>query len=80
MRTIANDLNASGVPSPCRAGNGAVALAIMRQLMERLGLTVNDQKTRLACLPEEAFDFLGMRAAKGAHQRKLTSSCGQGSS
>ena len=31
----------------------------MRGLMERLGLTVNDRKTRIACLPEESFDFLG---------------------
>lgn len=43
----------------CRPGNGAEALAGMRRLMERLGLTVNDRKTRLACLPEESFDFLG---------------------
>jgi RNA-directed DNA polymerase len=43
----------------CRPGNGAAALALMRQLMQRLGLTVNDRKTRLACVPEEAFDFLG---------------------
>lgn len=43
----------------CRPGNGAEALATMRRLMERLGLTVNDQKTRIACLPEGAFDFLG---------------------
>lgn len=43
----------------CRPGNGAVALATMRRLMERLGLTVNDKKTRLACVPEESFDFLG---------------------
>ena len=31
----------------------------MRQLMTRLGLTVNEAKTRLARLPEESFDFLG---------------------
>src|ERR1700761_2865669 len=31
----------------CPSGNGAAALAIMRQLMERLGLKVNDQKTRI---------------------------------
>jgi RNA-directed DNA polymerase len=43
----------------CRPGNGAVALATMRRLMTKLGLTVNDRKTRLACLPEESFDFLG---------------------
>lgn len=43
----------------CRPGNGAEALATMRQLMERLGLTVNDRKTRIACVPEQSFDFLG---------------------
>lgn len=43
----------------CPPGNGKMALATMRRLMERLGLTVNDQKTRIACLPEGAFDFLG---------------------
>lgn len=43
----------------CPPGNGSAALATMRRLMERLGLTVNERKTRIACLPEEAFDFLG---------------------
>ena len=43
----------------CRPGNGAEALATMRRLMNKLGLTVNDRKTRIACLPEESFDFLG---------------------
>jgi len=43
----------------CPPGNGKMALATMRRLMGRLGLTVNDQKTRIACLPEGAFDFLG---------------------
>jgi RNA-directed DNA polymerase len=43
----------------CRPGNGVEALALMRQLMQRLGLTVNDRKTRIACVPEQSFDFLG---------------------
>jgi RNA-directed DNA polymerase len=43
----------------CRPGNGSVALATMRQLMTRLGLAVNEAKTRLVRLPEESFDFLG---------------------
>jgi RNA-directed DNA polymerase len=43
----------------CRPGNGAEALTILRHLMTRLGLTVNEAKTRLANIPEESFDFLG---------------------
>jgi hypothetical protein len=43
----------------CRTGNGAAALATMRKLMERLDLTVNETKTRIARVPEESFDFLG---------------------
>src|ERR1017187_6730765 len=43
----------------CPPGNGAAALATMRRLLDKLGLTVNDRKTRIACLPEESFDFLG---------------------
>jgi len=43
----------------CRPGNGPTALTTMRELMTRLGLTVNETKTRLVRLPEEAFDFLG---------------------
>ena len=43
----------------CRPGNGETALAMMRQLMTRLGLTVNEAKTRLARLPETSFVFLG---------------------
>lgn len=43
----------------CRPGNGATALKTMQHLMTRLGLTVNQRKTRIACLPEESFDFLG---------------------
>ena len=43
----------------CRPGNGLEALATMRHLMTRLGLTVNEAKPRLARLPEENFDFLG---------------------
>jgi RNA-directed DNA polymerase len=43
----------------CRPGKGAAALGEMRRLMGRLGLQVNERKTRLAKLPEECFDFLG---------------------
>jgi group II intron reverse transcriptase/maturase len=43
----------------CQPGNGPEALTVMRQLMTRLGLTVNESKTRLARLPEDSVDFLG---------------------
>lgn len=35
------------------------ALAVMRRIMERMKLTVNERKTRLCRLPHESFDFLG---------------------
>jgi RNA-directed DNA polymerase len=35
------------------------ALAVMRTMMSKLRLTVNETKTRVCHLPEETFDFLG---------------------
>ena len=43
----------------CRPGNGPSAMTSLRELMTRLGLTVNERKTRLATLPQESIDFLG---------------------
>ena len=43
----------------CRPGQGEHAMGAMRSLMGRLGLTVNEKKTRLVKLPDERFDFLG---------------------
>ena len=43
----------------CRPGMGQEAMVTMRHLMSKLGLTVNEQKTRLVQLPEQRFDFLG---------------------
>src|SRR5260370_17278893 len=42
----------------CRAGADE-ALDLMRNMMSRLKLTVNESKTRVCRLPEERFDFLG---------------------
>ena len=43
----------------CRRGRADEAMATMRDMMTRLKLTVNEQKTRMARLPDETFDFLG---------------------
>jgi group II intron reverse transcriptase/maturase len=43
----------------CEHGAGAKALAAMRQMMQRLKLTVNEEKTHLCRLPDDTFDFLG---------------------
>ena len=42
----------------CRAG-AEEALDVMRNMMSRLKLTVNESKTRVCRLPEDKFDFLG---------------------
>jgi RNA-directed DNA polymerase len=43
----------------CRRGNADEALSAMRRIMVKLGLTVNEDKTRICKGPEETFDFLG---------------------
>jgi RNA-directed DNA polymerase len=43
----------------CCRTDAQVALARMRTMMAVLKLTVNENKTRVCCLPEEKFDFLG---------------------
>jgi len=41
----------------CKPGNAQAAMARMKALMTRLGLMVNEAKTRIACLPEESFQL-----------------------
>jgi RNA-directed DNA polymerase len=43
----------------CRKGKGEEALARMREIMGKLKLTVNEDKTRICRVPEGEFDFLG---------------------
>lgn len=43
----------------CCRGTAGEALTTMREMMSKLKLTVNESKTRVCCLPEEKFDFLG---------------------
>jgi group II intron reverse transcriptase/maturase len=43
----------------CCKREAGEALDAMRQTMERLKLTVNEEKTRVCQIPQETFDFLG---------------------
>jgi RNA-directed DNA polymerase len=43
----------------CRRGKAEEALTRMREIMGKLKLTVNEEKTRICKVPEGQFDFLG---------------------
>ena len=43
----------------CCRGTADEAMTVMRGMMSKLKLTVNETKTRLCRVPEETFDFLG---------------------
>jgi RNA-directed DNA polymerase len=43
----------------CCRGTAEVAMCAMRDMIDRLKLTVNETKTRLCRVPDESFDFLG---------------------
>jgi RNA-directed DNA polymerase len=43
----------------CRKGKAEEALQRLREIMGKLKLTVNEEKTRICKVPEGAFDFLG---------------------
>jgi len=43
----------------CRRGKAEEAQRRMREIMGKLKLTVNEEKTRICKVPEETFDFLG---------------------
>src|SRR5215510_5440234 len=43
----------------CRKGKAEEALQRLREIMEKLKLTVNEEKTRICRVPEGEFDFLG---------------------
>ena len=43
----------------CRRGNAETALHHLREIMGKLKLTVNEEKTRICAVPDGEFDFLG---------------------
>ena len=43
----------------CRRGKAEEAATRMREIMSRLKLTVNEEKTQICKIPHEHFDFLG---------------------
>ena len=59
MRTRFAEPGADDLVILCRKGNADEALQRLREIMGRLKLTVNEEKTRICKLPEGEFDFLG---------------------
>jgi retron-type reverse transcriptase len=63
----------------CRGGKAEEALHWMRELLGKLKLTVNEEKTRICKVPEGEFDFLGFSVLQ-AHTERSSSwtdqSCG----
>jgi RNA-directed DNA polymerase len=53
----------------CRKGKAAEALQRLREIMGRLKLTVNEEKTRVCKVPEGQFDFLGYTFGRMYSQR-----------
>jgi len=48
----------------CRKGKAAEALQWLREIMVKLKLTVNEEKTRICAVPEGRFDFLGYTSGR----------------
>jgi RNA-directed DNA polymerase len=57
----------------CRRGKAEEALQRMREVMSKLKLTVNEEKTRICKVPEDEFDFLGFSVLQ-QHRRRLVMS------
>src|SRR4051794_5699833 len=53
----------------CCRGTADEAMAVMRGMMSKLKLTVNEAKTRTCRLPDETFDFLGYTLGRNYHPR-----------
>jgi group II intron reverse transcriptase/maturase len=53
----------------CRKGKSGQALTVLRQILERLELTLNEVKTKIVDAFEEKFDFLGFSIWMGKSRR-----------
>jgi len=53
----------------CCRGTAEEAMSVMRMMMSKLKLTVNEKKTRLCRLPEDTFDFLGYTLGRNYDRR-----------
>jgi len=51
----------------CCRGTAAEAMTVMRDMMSKLKLTVNETKTRTCRVPDETFDFLGHTFGRNHH-------------
>jgi retron-type reverse transcriptase len=62
----------------CRKGKAEEALQRLREIMGKLKLTVNEEKTRICKVPEGEFDFLGHTFAdSGPSRTVIPTHCGQ---
>ena len=53
----------------CCRGTAEEAMTVMRGMMAKLKLTINETKTRLCRLPEDTFDFLGYTLGRNYDSR-----------
>src|SRR5690348_319648 len=54
----------------CRRGSAEKALHHLREIMGKLKLTVNEEKTRICRVPDGEFDFLGYTFGRGCTLRR----------
>jgi len=68
-RLIARIVNYADDFVICCRGTADEAMTVMRRMMSKLKLTVNETKTRLCRLPDETFDFLGYTLGRNYDRR-----------
>jgi RNA-directed DNA polymerase len=68
-RLVAHIVNYADDFVICCRGTADEAMAVMRRMMSKLKLAVNETKTRLGLLPEETFDFLGYTLGRNYDRR-----------